>query len=555
MRLLPALPAALLLCLATPALATWPANGIVIGDTAISRHIPSEWSVSDGVHGIIVLGSPWHRATRVDPSGVILWTIDPYTAPEIPPTPYYAAPTRREITPDGAGGFWLACRDTGANLITLRHDACGTMVGGITTVCASGSTATRVVAAQPDGAGGVFVVWVDAIIPGEDDIRASHVDAAGTVTGPPNGVIVFGGAGTQAFGDAVADGVGGLLLLSPDALGATAQRLDVGLAPAYGSGARIEAGQAFALAASGEGGAFVAWLKGPFATGVVKLQRLDPSGLVSPGWPAGGAVAASTGIEPSGVCVAADGSGGAFVSWYDFHFETQNPIYDVRVTRVLGDGSVAAGWPPAEYVGRVSRSYGNSFLASVVADGAGGCYIAWSDQNGAARDVRAQHISGEGAIAPGWPAEGRPLGTHELANSDYWNPFVLADGVGGAYVEWLEFTYPYYAHEGLYKLRLTRLEPDPVLEAGGPSPRTLALARVSPNPTRGRFSVSTSLPDSRPARLELFDLAGRSILAREMSGAGRHDVTIEGTALAPGIHWLRLTHPAGVRTARLVVVH
>jgi hypothetical protein len=63
------------------------------------------------------------------------------------------------------------------------------------------------------------------------------------------------------------------------------------------------------------------------------------------------------------------------------------------------------------------------------------------------------------------------------------------------------------------------------------------------------------MPDDRPARLEVFDLAGRVTHAREVRGAGEHGLILDGAALAPGVHWMRLTHPTGVRTARVVVVH
>jgi hypothetical protein len=74
---------------------------------------------------------------------------------------------------------------------------------------------------------------------------------------------------------------------------------------------------------------------------------------------------------------------------------------------------------------------------------------------------------------------------------------------------------------------------------------------VSPNPARGRFAVGFSLSASERVGLEVLDLAGRRVLARDegVRGAGAHliDVT-QGRSLAPGLYFVRLT--AGSRTLR-----
>jgi hypothetical protein len=68
------------------------------------------------------------------------------------------------------------------------------------------------------------------------------------------------------------------------------------------------------------------------------------------------------------------------------------------------------------------------------------------------------------------------------------------------------------------------------------------------------FTVSATMPDDRTARLEVFDLAGRVSESREVHGAGERGLTLDASRLAPGVHWMRLTHPTGIRTARIVVV-
>lgn len=46
----------------------------------------------------------------------------------------------------------------------------------------------------------------------------------------------------------------------------------------------------------------------------------------------------------------------------------------------------------------------------------------------------------------------------------------------------------------------------------------LVLSGVQPNPSRSGFAVAFTLPDDRPALLEVIDLQGRQIVRRELAG-------------------------------------
>ena len=85
----------------------------------------------------------------------------------------------------------------------------------------------------------------------------------------------------------------------------------------------------------------------------------------------------------------------------------------------------------------------------------------------------------------------------------------------------------------------------------------LALAGFRSNPVHDDRSVAFSLVDASPARLELFDVGGRKIAAREVGalGAGSHLVTLgEGRTLTPGVYLLRLTQGSRSIMARSIVV-
>ena len=84
-----------------------------------------------------------------------------------------------------------------------------------------------------------------------------------------------------------------------------------------------------------------------------------------------------------------------------------------------------------------------------------------------------------------------------------------------------------------------------------------ALAGLRPNPAVQELTVAFTLPDESPARLELMDLAGRRLVAREVGtlGPGSHVVNLkEGRAFPPGVYLLRLTRGSRSLMARAIIM-
>lgn len=99
------------------------------------------------------------------------------------------------------------------------------------------------------------------------------------------------------------------------------------------------------------------------------------------------------------------------------------------------------------------------------------------------------------------------------------------------------------------------------LDSPANTPVSLAFAPVSPNPARGRVSLSFALPAAGHAQLAVYDTQGR--LARTVVdgplAAGAHTVGWDlrddgGRALAPGLYLARLATPAGTLVRRLAIV-
>jgi hypothetical protein len=90
------------------------------------------------------------------------------------------------------------------------------------------------------------------------------------------------------------------------------------------------------------------------------------------------------------------------------------------------------------------------------------------------------------------------------------------------------------------------------------APRVLALRGATPNPaSAARMTIAFELPSDAPARLEVVDVGGRRVLSRDVGGmgVGPHAVDLaNGSRIAPGVYWVRLTQGATSRMARVAVV-
>ncbi len=98
--------------------------------------------------------------------------------------------------------------------------------------------------------------------------------------------------------------------------------------------------------------------------------------------------------------------------------------------------------------------------------------------------------------------------------------------------------------------------PQSLLDASPVAPTRFAVLGAWPNPARGAFSVSLSLPEGgRNARLELLDLAGRRVSEVPLAGygVGVHAVPLRAAGLESGVYLVRLSG-SGVASTRKVAV-
>jgi hypothetical protein len=172
----------------------------------------------------------------------------------------------------------------------------------------------------------------------------------------------------------------------------------------------------------GAGGAIVAWQDVRGGTYVdIYAQRIYATGYGQ--WTANG-VAVCTGKTALALGrIIADGAGGAIIVWSD----TRNGTNDVFAQRIDGNG--AAQWTANGVT--ICAASGSQINPTLTSDGANGAIVAWQDNRGGTYDIYAQRVSAAGAVQ--WTADG--IAVCSAVQSQMY-PQIISDGLGGAVIAW-----------------------------------------------------------------------------------------------------------------------
>lgn len=114
-----------------------------------------------------------------------------------------------------------------------------------------------------------------------------------------------------------------------------------------------------------------------------------------------------------------------------------------------------------------------------------------------------------------------------------------------------------YFNSSNYLGDLWQLRFDGVVSVPGGRPSALAVLGTRPSPAVGTLHVAFRLADATPARLEVFDLAGRRMWSRALGrlGAGLHEVTLlDAAQVHAGVYLLRIEQDGHAASARAVVL-
>ena len=312
-----------------------------------------------------------------------------------------------------------------------------------------------------DGQGGAFLTWPIGYGVTMQHMLWSGLNAASAVPPAPSGQVnrtrALDGEDVDKFEPrpfapvAVPDGSGGVFVGWPTGGGLLANGVYIQDVTSDGHAApnwpaSVEFTNSYetiwdaAFCGDGAGGAFAGWstvAPGDTAASCL-LGRVASNGTLAPGWPHGGIHVCPAGGPQFGIALVPDGSGGVIAFWNDERNLGPSRLY---ATRIRSDTTLAPGWPSAGLLvsqydcqaGANRQTQLSPRRQSVLSDGAGGAFVAWTDSRLDTGDVFVQHILGDGTRPPGWTAEGVAVCTAPGLQS---LPHIAEDGAGGLFVTW-----------------------------------------------------------------------------------------------------------------------
>jgi hypothetical protein len=386
---------------------TWPATGAAICSAPSSQSTFS--TESDGSGGAFITWQDFRSAGWDVYAHHLLadGTVDPNWPPNgLAVCTAGGSQLSPQLAADGFGGMYVAWSDqrAGDRDVYVHHLlANGTTdpnwpVDGLLLATGPGDQTGPTLVVE---GGGVMVVWAD-FGGTSPDIRCQRLLVNGAVdpTWPSGSLAVCSAAGTQQLPVAVSDGAGGVFVAWVDLrLGAAdvyaAHVLSTGslnsswpadgrpLCTATGDQTQVR------IASTGSGSAIVTWRDHRAATEDIYAQRIHGPAA---SWPVNGvALCVATGDQQL-PAIASDGYGGAIVTWQD----NRNTSIDVYAQRVLEDGGLAPGWPANGAA--VTSAPLTQQSPSILDDGSGGAIVAWQDSRNGNLDIFAQRIQGNGQL-------------------------------------------------------------------------------------------------------------------------------------------------------------
>ena len=337
--------------------ARWTMDGVAI--CTLFEYQTDPDIIPDGYGGaVIVWKDNWSAvhsdiyAQRVDEDGAVVWTpggisICSLAEDQISPS----------IVADGTGGAIIAWRDSRSGVSIdifaqrILIDGTGTTqwtTGGVA-VCEATNTQHNP-DLVPDLEGGAIIVWEDYRY-SDCDIFAQRIDSLGTVQWATDGVAVTAVHVVDDQLDVVIvpDGIGGVIAAWSDkrdysvtSLDIYAQRIDTdgNWRWAYGGipvCTEDDSQWPVAIAADGEGGAFIAWRDIRYGSMDIYAQYMRDDGAFR--WTSGGVDVCSQEDTQDYPVIAADGLGGAIVTWADKR-SGHDKIYAQRIEPRYGHWGV-----------------------------------------------------------------------------------------------------------------------------------------------------------------------------------------------------------------------
>ncbi len=568
--------------------AGWDPQGNPIANT--DDHEGGARAISDGAGGAIVMWAAGnYRLQRVRPDGSHAWSSGGVSVSDDG-----AARVSGQVMPDGSGGVYVVwanavvrpslealcprCHPSYTyHLFAQRIDASGNRLWGAMGVPVTPDSIAGNVTLLLGNEGRPLILWIDVL----GMYRAQELDSDGHARLQPDGQVIphLRGGLTAATGPRQAVTVFNYGEDTHEDI--AAQHLGPDLTVDWGESGQpivVEAHkqEPTGMTGDGEGGVLLAWhdIRNAVSWDVY-LTRVTSGGSLAEGWPDHGLPVCTMSERQDSPTLISDGDGGAYVAWIDLREPTNG--YDLYLQRVLGTGTIAAGWPDQGLpICIIPQQQVNPQL---VADGNGGVIVVWNDYRRGS-EIYAQRIDAHGRIGDQhtavivsqailtvdandvtaeWQVDVAGINSVEVLRSS------VARGVerlgtalinGSHRARFTDRDVPSGRYG--YAIELVHLGTTMTTEFTWidvvPSAR-LALEGFRPNPSNGWAPIAFVLPEAGPTQVEIFDIRGRRMrdLREAHLSAGSHSIAVGGR-LPAGVYWIRLT--AGTRSiaARGVVL-
>lgn len=290
----------------------------------------------------------------------------------------------------------------------------------VVTTAAKGTSSISAYASASDGAGGMFIAWIDSRNSATtgDDIFITRLKADGSVAAgfAANGNVVCNATGTQSNVTMVADGNGGVNLVWQDARDNATLSSDIYGVKVKGDGTVDGPVNGFPISTTSvnENGPSIATVGVDKVAVVWRYTGVSTSTDLAINFAdfaaknkvlANGVTIADKANAQSNAQVVADGSGGALVVWVDPRIATTNAnLYGQRISAA---GTLLWGPVGSEIDGlQLTNTVGNSLLPQAVSDGAGGMVVAFGSTRVASDNANIYAIRVDGSGNNVWTASG-----------------------------------------------------------------------------------------------------------------------------------------------------
>lgn len=497
---------------------------------------------------------------------------------------------------DGSGGAVFAWQDDrvsgNSDVYAQRVNGAGSPLwtaNGVAVCADPGDQRGAVIAT--DGSGGAIIAWSDFRNVLAPAVYAQRLNESGVAQWTANGASIATCPGLAQVSDAV-PGLANdaIILVSRSTVDAAtgapasllcAQKVNaMGVAQWGASGVTVCDTSSLCsrerLVTDGAGGACVAWSDGRDGVFDLYLQRIDSTGV--PQWTADGVVVCDAPGWQYLDGLTRDAGGGLYLVWND----QRSGQADIRAQHF--DSSGVPQWTANGVA--VCSVAGGQYLATIApwrAATPGRLFVSWTDaRTGNGRYACLQRLDAAGVIQ--WIPDGLTPALLSMVSAAadaqrvrllwYSSVEVVATVYRrSAGVDWVSIGQVTSNGTGQVAFEDRDVTPGErygyrlgVLEAGSevlagevwvevPAELVLALDGLRPHPAVNDLVVAFTLASRDAACLELIDVAGRRVWARDLAGLtpGRQTLRLDPAPPTAGLYFLRLTQSGHAVTARAVI--